>query len=107
MIVKAHRSLKDGHYSVQFEASEFTEDEKQRFVTFGVPTVELITGNPATFGLRTQAVAVTELMKFPWSFPTPEEAQSYETRVLDEIRTKMQSLRLQQDSFTSSKEIAL
>ena len=67
-----------------------------------VPTVPLANAGPVHV-----KIPITEISKFSSSFGAEEDARAYETRILEEIKEKMNALRERKDSFTATEEISL
>ena len=113
MKIKVQRGLNEGQYTVQLVVSEFTEEERKKFSSFGIPTVSLqirltqMVNGRLTAVPSSRPVPVTEVAKYPAKFSNENAAREYEAKVLAEIKDKMTALRERKDDFTSSEEISL
>jgi hypothetical protein len=107
MKVVVKRDLTGGWYRISFTITDFSEDERDRFTRFGVPTAKLTLGQqtvnmqqldmPVT-GIRPEHAAV---------FSTAEAARNYEQSVLREIQVKMAALKQLTDDFSGADEVVL
>jgi len=104
MKVTVNRSLKGGVYYVSFKVGEFTPEERERMEKFGVPGLTVLNGPPTN---RAQGVAYLNSMNpsNAAGFGTEIEAKGYETKILDQMRKMMASLRDKKDDFTSAEEV--
>ena len=113
MKIKVQRELTEGQYTVLLIVSEFTEEERQKFLSFGVPMVsvqsratQMVNGRITTV-FASRNVPITELAKHPAKFGNEAAAREYEAKVLTEVKNKMTALRERKDDFSSSEEISL
>jgi hypothetical protein len=104
MRITVNRALRGGVYYVGFRVGEFTDEEREKMERFGVPTIAMFVGGPAS---RVQTlVALNQVIpNRPAGFATEAEAKAYEGRVLNDVRKMMESLRERKDDFTSAEEV--
>lgn len=106
MKISVGRRLSGGTYLIGFAVSDFSADERTSMEKFGVPMItmyRLIAGR-----YFEQSVAITALgTEATIGFPTAEEANKYEEKVMTQVREKLEALRQRKDDFTSTKEIEI
>ncbi len=105
MKLKVNRKLNNGHYFVDFTATDFTTDEISKMESFGIPTIDVRYTGP-TGGTIAGRVAITKLSpQFRASFNTEEAAAEYQEKVVSQIREAMKALRERKDDFSSAQEV--
>jgi hypothetical protein len=108
MKLNVSRQLRGGFYMVSFRVGDFSPEEVQKMQSFGVPSIELVF-TPA--GFTTQGrdnVPLNQVSEKQIArFQSENSAREYETRVLEQIRSAMQTLRERKDDFSGSDEVAI
>jgi hypothetical protein len=99
-----NRQLTGGVYIVAFTVSDFSAEEIRKMETFGVPVISMMLKGPTdrvNFQMPLNRIAPQHKAVFS----AQEEAKTYETRVVTQIRHAIESLRERADDFTSSSEV--
>ena len=104
MKLRITRELKDGLYHIAFAVSNFSPDELKKMQGFGVPVIDILRGVPSSHqSLKLQLSQISPGYKA--GFLQEEQARTYESRVVAQIRSVMKTLRERMDEFTSAQEV--
>jgi hypothetical protein len=106
MKITVQRKLLGGLYIVGIRVSEFSDEDRQKMATFGVPHVNVRWGPPND---QSQGVALLTKLDDTYTagFVSEREARQYEEKVLADIRAAIESLKKKNDEFTSTDEVTL
>lgn len=105
MKIRVSRFMRGGTYFVSFQSVDVTAEDMQKASTFGHPVVQILVGN----GPR-NVVPVPILGLNPSQtagFNSAADAETYEQRILNEVRASYEALRAQRDEFTGTREVEL
>jgi len=107
MKLTVNRQLSAGLYYVSFTVSDFSDEERKKMESFGVPSINL------RYTLSTGATAETQTAitningQLKAYFRSQKEATEYETSVRNQVTSSINWLRNQKDDFTSTDEVTL
>jgi hypothetical protein len=104
MKVMVNRNLNGGIYNVSFAVGNFTSEEVQKMSSFGTPTIDILTGQPAVH--VKMSVPITQINpQLKAGFRDEQDARRYEEEVVNAIKSAMTTLREYQDNYSSKQEV--
>lgn len=105
MKVKVNRLLSAGKYHVSFEVSDFTPEELAKMSSFGAPMIEMQWTN--NNGVNISSVSINRITNnLVAVFPTQDQAEQYQAKVLGQIQKAILNLRERKDEFSKSDEVS-
>ena len=108
MKLTVNRQLAGGSYFVSFSVGDFSEEEKQKMESFGIPGIALQILNPQQGIVKPLTVPITGInLQMKGRFKSQEEAAQYEEGVRTQISKAIEWLRDRKDTFTSTDEVTL
>jgi hypothetical protein len=106
MKATVYRQLSGGLYYVSFKVGDFTDDDRKKMESFGIPLLKIKSYSPQhkqNIPINQPLTNIAESLK--GAFTSEDEAKKYEVEVMRQIREAATSLRERKDAFTGTDEV--